>query len=135
MTIDRMSGTAGAVEITFLGMPSLGCPQSHERRCVDPDFGSWLAPEVWDRIPKSSTKGFGGKRHSCAKCGTPLEPAAAQRGLIAVPLELRKGGPFRLEIHANVMRCPSCRHEQLSPQLESGLFDAMVNAFQTAKFG
>jgi hypothetical protein len=33
------------------------------------------------------------------------------------------------------MSCPSCRHEQMKPELESQVFEAMANAFGAAKFG
>ena len=135
MAIDRMSGADGGVETTFLGTPSLGCPQSHEKRYIHPDFGAELAGIVWDKVPKSSIRGVVSKRHSCAKCGTPLDPAAFESGLIAIPLHLREGGPFRLEIRSRLRRCPSCRHEQFPPELESELYEAMAKAFEAARFG
>ena len=127
--IDRMSGTAGRVEVTLFGMPGLACPQNHEKRYIDPDFGDELAGVVSGKIPKTSMKGFVSRRHSCSNCGAPLEPAVAQTGTVAIPLELRKGGPFRLEIRVPLLRCPSCDHEQVTQDLGLEIFEAMANAF------
>jgi len=135
MAIERMSGADGEVETVFWGTPSLACPQGHERRYIDPNFGAELAGIVADKIPKTTVKGIVSKRHSCSMCEAPLEPTAAQPGTIAIPLHLSKGEPFRLEIRAPLLRCPSCRQELMMPELESRVFEAMANAFRAAKFG
>ena len=133
--VERVSGADGEVEIVFLGTPSLACPQGHERKYINPNFGAELAEAVADKIPKTTAKGIVSKRHSCSSCGAPLEPAAAQIGTIGIPLQLTRGGPFRLEIRAPLLRCPSCRHEQMKSELEPQAFEAMANAFGAAKFG
>jgi len=135
MPIERMSGADGDVETVFLGTPSLACPQGHEKRYIDPNFGAELAEAIADKIPKTAAKGIVSKRHSCSKCGAALEPAATQLGTFTIPLELSKGEPFRLEIRAPLLRCPSCRQEQMKPELEPMVFEAMANAFGAAKFG
>ena len=135
MPIERMSGADGEVETVFLGTPSLACPQGHEKKYIDPNFGAELAGIVADKMPKTTAKGIVSKRHSCSKCEAPLEPATAQLGTVVIPLHLSKGEPFRLEIRAPLMSCPSCRHKQMKPELESQVFEAMANAFGAAKFG
>jgi hypothetical protein len=90
MPIERMSGAEGEVETVFLGTPSLACPQGHEKKYIDPNFGAELAGIVVDKMPKTTARGIVSKRHSCSKCGAPLEPATAQLATVAIPLHLSK---------------------------------------------
>jgi DNA-directed RNA polymerase subunit RPC12/RpoP len=131
-TIAEMNGEDGKVSVRVRDMPVLACPHGHEKRFVDRAFGPEMAEVVSAKIPRASAKGMVSKRYSCSNCKAPLDAAAAQAGTLEIPLQLKQGGPFRLEVRTSLMKCASCGKEQTAQETESEIFEALANAFKSS---
>jgi hypothetical protein len=112
-TLERVSAGEAPLKLNLLGLPVLQCTKGHAAP-VHRDFMVLLMRELRDKcvpkVPGGEAKGMLFKKYHCA-CGREL-PKPERGASFPFDIALEGVPAFKLEIEAQVAKCPGCGKEQ-----------------------
>lgn len=148
-----VAGSAGDVSVALRHLPSLSCPDGHERAPTSPDFGEALLDAICSDggIPVVKRKGMLRKTALCPRCDAEL-PTETVTASFEVALRLRQPGNrrdveidrtdventddpsvFVVELTGPAFVCANCgtRASAAGSGLTSTIRNAVIDAFES----
>jgi len=134
--IPSIEGQDGEHSVRLLSFPVLTCPANHERWYVYDDFGPDLLESIYDTNKAYFTerKGFFRRRDYCARCHHVFEKLEESRQTVEIPIHMKNGHDFTLEVSGPALTCTVCHSKQIHnvEYRTTVITEALANAMQAS---